>query len=99
MDRAATLAPSPSHARDAGAAVLVFALACALFLRTTTFGLYWDDNHHARPWTLSEVLSTFHGSFDPLGIEPAYYRPLLVVTFALDWAIWGWDAWGYHLTN
>jgi hypothetical protein len=79
------------------AGVLLFALAA--FARTLGYGLYLDDNHHARPWTLAEVLSTFAGPFDPLGIEPPYYRPLVVVTFAVDWAIWGWNSWGYHLTN
>jgi len=71
----------------------------AVFARTMQFGLYLDDHHHARPWALSEVLGTFRGPFDPLGIEPPYFRPLVVVTFALDWMLWGFNAWGYHLTN
>lgn len=81
------------------ASILVLLLTFALFARTLSFGLYYDDNHHARPWELAEVLGTFCGPFDPLGIEPPYFRPLLVVSFALDWALWGWEPWGYHLTN
>ena len=81
------------------AAVLVVSFVFAIFARTLTFGLYLDDNHHARPWALGEVLGTFVGPFDPLAIEPPYFRPLPVVTFALDWALWRYDAWGYHLTN
>jgi hypothetical protein len=77
----------------------VLSFTLVLFARTLGFGLYYDDNHHARPWGLGEVLGTFYGPFDPLGIEPPYFRPLLVVTFALDWSIWGWSPWGYHLTN
>jgi hypothetical protein len=79
--------------------VLVVLFTFAVFWRTLGFGLYLDDNHHARPWTLAEVLGTFNGPFDPLGIEPPYFRPLPVVSFALDWALWGWGTGGYHFTN
>lgn len=70
-----------------------------VYARTLWFGLYWDDNHHARSWGFTEVLGTFAGPFDPLGIEPVYYRPLPVVSFGIDWLIWGNGTWGYHLTN
>ena len=73
--------------------------ACALQARTIGPGLWWDDMHHARPWRLSEALGTFAGPFDPLGIEPSYFRPLTVMTFWLDWNVWGFTAWGYHVTN
>ncbi len=85
--------------RAAASFLFVLSVAFVLFERTLGFGLYLDDNHHARPWALREVLGTFRGPFDPLGIEPPYFRPLLVVTFAVDWAMWGYDAFGYHLTN
>ena len=29
----------------------------------------------------------------------AYYRPLVFLSFALDWSVWGIDAAGFHLTN
>ncbi|HEU5012313.1 MAG TPA: phospholipid carrier-dependent glycosyltransferase [Roseiflexaceae bacterium] len=79
--------------------MFVVATVFLVFARTFHFGLYFDDYHHARSWTLHQVLGTFAGPFDPLGIEPPYYRPLLVVTFAIDWNIWGYNALGYHLTN
>lgn len=81
------------------APVVLILFVFALFARTLTFGLYLDDHHHARPWALGEVLGTFAGPFDPLGIEPVYFRPLAVVSFAIDWNIWGYTIWGYHLTN
>jgi hypothetical protein len=84
---------------DRLAPALIAAFVFAVFARTFDFGLYLDDHHHARAWGVSEVLSTFAGPFDPLGIEPPYFRPLVVVTFAIDWSIWGYNAWGYHLTN
>jgi len=77
----------------------VVAVVAIVYARTLHWGLYLDDQHHARPWTLHEVLGTFHGPFDPLGIEPVYYRPLVVVTFAADWSVWGYGTSGYHFTN
>ena len=64
-----------------------------------SYGFYWDDYGIARPWTTQQVLGTFVGTWDPLHLEPEYYRPLTALSFALDYALWGLGAWGYHLTN
>ena len=64
-----------------------------------SYGFYWDDYGFARPWTTQQVLGTFVGTWDPLHLEPEYYRPLTALSFALDYAVWGLGAWGYHLTN
>ena len=58
----------------------VVVIVVLLYARTANEGLYLDDHHHVRQWTWSEVLGTFHGPFDPLGLEPVYFRPLVVVT-------------------
>ena len=81
------------------ARAVVCAVVLVVFWRTLHYGLYLDDQHHVRPWTLDEVLGVFHGPFDPLGIEPVYYRPLVVVSFAVDWALWGYGTTGWHATN
>ena len=78
---------------ERAAPLLIAVFIFVVFARTFDFGLYLDDHHHARLWALSEVLSTFAGPFDPLGIEPPYFRPMVVVTFAIDWNIWGFNAW------
>ena len=31
--------------------------------------------------------------------EPLIYRPLTLLTFAVDWQVWGGDPFGFHLTN
>jgi hypothetical protein len=67
--------------------------------RALDYGFFWDDYHIARPWTTGEVAGTFAGSWDSLGLEPAYFRPLTVVSFALDWLFYGYEPRGYHLTN
>lgn len=78
---------------------LLSVVVVLLFARTLGFGFYWDDYHHARPWSVQEVLGTFAGPFDPLRIEPPFFRPLLVVTFATEWQVWGTQPLGYRMTN
>ena len=34
-----------------------------------------------------------------VGGSTFYYRPLTSMTYALDYALWGWNAAGYHLTD
>ena len=79
--------------------VLLAAFVFALFARTFSYGYYLDDHEFARPWTTRQVLNAFAGPFDPLRIQPDYYRPFVGVSFALDWKVWGYTKWGYHLTN
>ncbi len=64
-----------------------------------SYGFYWDDYGIARPWTFGQIAGTFVGTWDPLHLEPEYYRPLTALSFAFDYALWGLGAWGYHLTN
>jgi hypothetical protein len=79
--------------------VLLAAFVFALFARTLSYGYYLDDHEFARPWTTRQVLDAFAGPFDPLRIQPDYFRPFVGVSFALDWKVWGYTKWGYHLTN
>lgn len=63
------------------------------------YDFYWDDYHIARLWTTNQLLGVFAGTWDPLHFEPEYYRPLTVLSFALDYNLWGLNSFGYHLTN
>jgi hypothetical protein len=87
------------YRNDRIVAIVIAVVVAAVFARTINGGLYLDDMHHARPWTASEVFGTFHGPFDPLGIEPDYFRPLVVVSFAIDWNLFGYNAVGYHAVS
>ena len=79
--------------------LLIVAFLFALYGYTLGYGMYWDDYHFIRPWSLSETASVWVGSFDPNNIEPPYFRPLTSVTYALDGLIWGYNVFGSHLTN
>ena len=81
------------------APVLLLGFLWLVYGRALGYGFYWDDNHLSRPWTWQQVAGVFAGRFDPLEIEPPYFRPLVSVSFALSWQIFGYVPWGYHLTN
>lgn len=87
------------YRNDRIVAIVIAIVVAAVFARTINGGLYLDDMHHARPWTASEVFGTFHGPFDPLGLEPDYFRPLVVVSFAIDWNLFGYNAVGFHVVS
>jgi hypothetical protein len=70
-----------------------------LYLPTLGYGFVYDDFAFARPWPLSEIVSTLAGSWDPAGLSTDYFRPVASATLALDYRIWGASPPGYHLTN
>jgi hypothetical protein len=46
------------------------------------------------------VLRTFAGDWRGFGhVEIQYFRPLVVVSYAVDFALFGLQSWGFHLTN
>lgn len=90
----------PVHA---AAAALIVLAGGALILRTRDLGLLGFDTY---PLIIASRIATpgdLPGTLtEPLmdGRYPAgFYRPLLNVTFALDYALWGLAAPGYQLTN
>jgi tetratricopeptide (TPR) repeat protein len=97
----ATVASSPS-VRVAVLALLL-AVAYGAALRA---GVAWDDleilsanpaiRTLARPWTFFTDSSTI-GPFTEAWL--AQYRPLRTLLFALEFAVFGGAAWGYHLVS
>lgn len=65
----------------------------------------WNDwtliveNFLIKDWrNLPEIFTS--AFWKPLLAEPSQtYRPLVLVSFMLDLALWGLNAWGYHLVN
>jgi len=89
--------------RAGAAGLIAFATALA-FGNTLSFGFVWDDHfliggsYFVRSWeTLPQILAShfWAGHAD----WKMYYRPLINVTFLVDYQLWGLDALGYHLTN
>lgn len=91
-------------ARCHGRTALVFLLACGLYLGTLGHGFHYDDFHsivhnpHLR--SLGNIPAFFRDpalfSANP---ESAMYRPVLLVSYALNHALGGEGPAGYHLVN
>jgi hypothetical protein len=79
-------------------AVFLVALlgSAAIYRATIDYGFTYDDYHQFRPYTSHEVVAAFHGSWDPTGIEVAFYRPLTVAFYAARFAVLGPDARASH---
>lgn len=80
----------------AGPGVLLAAVLAA-YARTLRFGLLWDDYECClRRLTWAEVARTFWSTWTPSGLEAAFYRPLAILSYALDDALWGGAFWPRH---
>jgi len=70
-----------------------------VYLPVLGYGFVYDDYHlcYRVPW--GDVARAFVGPWDKHGIESPYYRPLVVVSHAIDARVYGTNAMGCHLTN
>ena len=77
--------------------------AAVLFLQTAEFGLLGFDTYPLILTSRVESWSDFVGTFSQELMEGRYpgdfYRPVLNLTFACDYAIWKLDPRGYQFTN
>jgi hypothetical protein len=88
---------------------VALACLCLVALLPTLFGAFFaDDYYHVeRAEALGEALS--HGWVLPIdqggawwtppGLSVEYFRPMIVVAFAVDRLLYGQHAAGYHVTN
>lgn len=72
-------------------------LAAVVYLPTLANELVWDDLSHIVANPQARDLRHALGYFTRL--EGVYYRPLIFLSFALEYGLWGAAAAGYHLTN
>ncbi|MCA9672790.1 MAG: hypothetical protein KC503_44665, partial [Myxococcales bacterium] len=102
----------PDRARGARRALpaLVVALVVgASFSTALGGGFIWDDHnlieHNRNIRELSDIPRAFTRRFWDTGYElgvplaNVYYRPLVTLSFAVDYQLWGGAARGFHLTN
>ena len=79
-------------ARHGKLAVFILALLAiwsAIFSHTFTRPFEWDDLHLIRHYSLSELLSTFHGPNDPDRVETPALRPIATLLFHLQGTVFG----------
>lgn len=88
-------------------ALAVFVFTIGAYLPALGGSFIWDDHYlitrSPSVTTLQPLSSYFRSSFwqheDLAPGERAYYRPLTVLSFALDHALHGSNPGGYHVTN
>jgi len=88
------------------AAALIGVAATFLFIPALQYDFVWDDRSlilrdvRIRSW--GGVVEAFGSDFfrnSDEKVRYGYYRPLITVTYALDFWIWRDNPLGYHLTN
>jgi tetratricopeptide (TPR) repeat protein len=84
--------------------LLVFLVAAVVFAQTVFFPFVFDDEHLIagnaflhEPWSALRAFahSFWHGTPQ----QEAYYRPMVVASFALNGRLLGFAPWGFHLVN
>jgi tetratricopeptide (TPR) repeat protein len=84
--------------------LVVFVAAAALFSQTVLFPFVLDDEFLIvsnsflhQPW--SAVQAFAHDFWHGTPMEGGFYRPLVVLSLALNGQGLGWNPWGFHLVN
>ncbi|MFN7973136.1 MAG: tetratricopeptide repeat protein [Acidobacteriota bacterium] len=102
--------PEATPPKRRGATLAVYLVPALLgflvYVSSLNAEFVWDDynliveNHWIK--SLHNLKGIFtHDFFNRLGddVSYGYYRPVVTMTYVLDYAAWGVNAWGYHLTN
>ncbi|QSQ13984.1 tetratricopeptide repeat protein [Myxococcus landrumensis] len=81
-------------------------LLVALAHANAVFGTFvWDDHSLIEEQALVRVLAPLPDYFtrmfwsDSMSVSSGYYRPLVTLGYAVEYALWGGAAEGFHLTN
>lgn len=78
-------------------------LSLILYAQSLISDFVWDDRSLILQNSLvlkpEKMLETFRYSLTIFGEDYGYYRPLSLISFALDNFIWRENAFGFHLTN
>jgi tetratricopeptide (TPR) repeat protein len=84
-------------------ALLVAAVAVAVFANSLANGFAYDDDFIIKNRELVHGLEGIRtllvSPYWPEGFSSGLYRPLTLLTYALDWWIWNGTPFGFHLVN
>jgi protein O-mannosyl-transferase len=103
----ARAAPVPSPLTQGRCLVLVALAAAICYVNTLGNGFVWQDRLFVigkmgivESWRqIPQVFVRGLYALKAGGAHEIYYRPLMILSFSLDHAVWGLNAAGYHLTN
>jgi len=80
---------------------VLFATAFALYFKTTGYGFLpsWDDNVYVLDNAYVRGISLQNIWGAATTVFAGNYAPLQILSYAIDFSIWGLEPKGYHLTN
>jgi tetratricopeptide (TPR) repeat protein len=88
------------------AVVLLAACVAVAYWNAPKGEFIWDDvslivfDYQIKSWNfLKEIFTRDFFGFSDDNRKYGYYRPLVTITYALDWKLHGGEPAGYHLTN
>jgi tetratricopeptide (TPR) repeat protein len=93
----------PRVKRDSTILALLVLLTTIVYANSLDNPFVIDDQHIVvrnfllREWALWDILKSH--LFAPLGVETQYYRPLTLLTFAINYGFSGLNPAGYHVFN
>ncbi len=96
----------PEKSRFAWIPLAAALLALVVFSNSLFNGFVWDDNElivdNPAVHSFSDAARFFSGHFWSQSGQPSargYYRPLVMLSYAVDYKLWGPNPLGFHLTN
>jgi tetratricopeptide (TPR) repeat protein len=99
----ASLSNLDARRRAALTAGLVAVAAVVVYLNSLANGFAYDDTWVIQDRDLVHDLRRFweiiSSPYWPVIFESGLYRPLTLLSFAVDWAVWDGRAFGFHLVN
>src|SRR5215208_6049005 len=81
--------------RTSGAALAMLAAFLLIYLPDVGHGFISDDFR----WIVESRAASAGDLLAPFRTNTGFYRPIVSLTFANDFAFWGTNAFGYGLTN
>ena len=93
-------ATRPALTRVAWVTIIAIAVAIAwTHSDVLSAGFRSDDYFAIRPWTMAELRAVLTGSWDPLGVQDPYHRPLTALYQSLWHPLFGYDARAMHAVS
>ena len=81
-----------------GAALLLVIMTVVAYLPATRCGYVWEDDYYLVENPLLVAPDGLSQIWFSKGVLPQYY-PMVFTSFRLEYALWGWNPMGYHITN
>ena len=88
--------------------LLIIFISFLVYLNALRNGFVWDDmvliadNEGINKWGYfweNFVRDFFDTTDDTIEFKYGYYRPIISLSYMIDYAVWGLKPWGFHLSN